>query len=86
MCVKIFGIVKILEQKTRVQIVDLIPSISYSIVRYKNEKNLSLVSHEALVGLTRDAERISGGNVMERDNLADISVDVGIILKWFFKR
>jgi len=40
MCVKNFIIVKILEQKTRVQIVGLISSISYSIERYKNEKKI----------------------------------------------
>jgi hypothetical protein len=26
-----------------------------------------------------------GGNMMERDNLADLGVDVRIILKWIFK-
>jgi hypothetical protein len=37
MCVKSFRVVKILEQKTRVQIVGLISSISRSIARYNNE-------------------------------------------------
>jgi hypothetical protein len=56
------------------------------IIRVYTSRKMRLVVHVTRMGEVRCIQNFGGENLMERNNLEDISVDMWIILEWILEK